>query len=490
MLGVKSEVVTTVPPPPGQPVDREKEIERFRRVLDQIRRSVATTPVLEWYGPPGIGKSTLIGLLAGECDSRAISWALVNFKTSSSENYVEDPTLLLDVIASELLERASRRADPAAYREEIAQFRSGSRPAQTIRAYFAMSPDERLYQRPAWLDLLRVVTTQFIELVRALGQQKGEPLLPVVLFFDETEQADFELADWIEEWVISPLVQLKHVVVVWTARRPWRWKRPEVRRRLESDSLGVFEQKDLQQQFRSSGAERRVVEALFEKVYSVTGGHPFANAVVIEEVRGWEDSGEMVDQDVFSQREKSLLWLIFDKFIRDYAFRSLDRDSPKPYERTACELMALVRLFDTTMLRRVLQACSGDLFAEWTQEDFGDLLLRLKKTQLLVWNRGYTLDPTLRHLVHQYYETCERLIYAEANRTALKVYEEWLKKPVDNRALFVIEALYHQACLNRAGDSVSLEQMLDDQLREYRERIKDPQALRDALERLAGEARG
>ena len=123
MLGANSEVVTTVPPP-GQPVDREKEMERFRRVLDQIRRSVATTPVLEWYGPPGIGKSTLIGLLAGKCDSRAIPWALVNFKTSSSENYVEDPTLLLDVMASELLERASQHADPAAFREEIALFRS------------------------------------------------------------------------------------------------------------------------------------------------------------------------------------------------------------------------------------------------------------------------------------------------------------------------------------------------------------------------------
>ena len=350
-----------------------------------------------------------------------------------------------------------------------------------------MSPDERLYQRPAWLDLLRVVTTQFIELVRALGQRKGESLAPVVLFFDETERADFELADWIEEWVISPLVQLKHVVVVWTARRPWRWKRPEVRRRLESDSLGVFEQKDLQLQFKSSGADLRVVEALFEKVYSVTGGHPFANAVVIEQVRRWEDNGERVDQDVFSERETNLLWQVFDRFIRDYAFRSLDKDSSEPYERTACELMALVRLFDTTMLRRILLACSDDLFAGWTQEDFGDLLLRLKKSHLLVWNRGYALDPTLRHLIHQYYATCEQPTYVAANQIALEVYGEWLKKPVDNRALFVIELLFHQACLNRAGESVNLEQVLDNQLREYQERIKDPYALRDALERLAGE---
>ena len=303
-----------------------------------------------------------------------------------------------------------------------------------------------------------------------------------MLFFDETEHVDFELADWIEEWVVSPLIQLKQVVIAWTARRPWRWKRPEIRRRLESRALGVFDQETVQEQFRSSGSPSDLVSALFAKVYSVTGGHPFASAVVIDQVNLWEAEGERVTPEVFSQREKVLLTTIFEKFIRAYAFQDLDSAA-----RIACELMGLVRIFDTTMLRRVLQEHGGDLFRDWSQEDYGDLLLNLKKSQLLVWTKGYGLDPALRYLIHEYYAVCQPEVYVEVNKTALEVYQEWLTRPVDNRALFVIETLYHQACLSRAGVSVGLGDTLDGQLQEYRSRIRDEQALRQALEQLTGE---
>jgi hypothetical protein len=168
--------------------------------------------------------------------------------------------------------------------------------------------------------------------------------------------------------------------------------------------------------------------------------------------------------------------------IQDYAFERLDREA-----RIACELMGLVRIFDTTMLRRVLHEHGGQPFREWSQEDYGDLLLRLKKTQLLVWTKGYSLDPALRYLIHEYYAACQPETYVAVNRTALGVYLEWLTRPVDNRALFLIEALYHQACLRRAGEAVSLEDTLEEQLGEYRRRIRDDDALRQALEQLAGE---
>ncbi len=465
-------------------VNRDADVALFRDALDRIiMQRPGMTPVFEWHGGPGIGKTTLVkALLIPECVAKGVPWVLIDFLKSPIEEYVTDPTLLLEAILVELGKNAHVAIEDVDFRNRLADFRARARPAQVIRAYFEMSPDDRLYRRPEWLEALRDVAHKFVAAVAHLGQRNTNQLRPVVLFFDETEHSDFELADWVEEWVISPLSQFKQVVVVWTARRPWRWKRPEIRRRLESRALGVFDQEAVQKQFQSMGSSWDLASALFAKVHSVTGGHPFANAVVIGQVNAWTAGGEAVTPDVFSQREKELLTTIFERFIKDYAFKGLDDAA-----RIACELMGLVRIFDTTMLRRVLQEHGGDLFRDWRQEDYGDLLLRLKKTQLLVWTKGYGLDPALRYLIHEYYAICQPHTYVAVNRIAFAVYEEWLTRPVDNRALFLLEALYHQACLRRAGESVDLGETLDRQLQEYHKRIRDEQALRQAIEKLADE---
>lgn len=484
MLNDRPQPMVLTVPDPHAAVNRDADVALFREALDRIiMQRPGITPVFEWHGGPGIGKTTLVkALLIPECTARRVPWVLVDFLNSPIQEYVADPTFLLEAVLDELGKHAGVRIEDAVFQEKLAHFRSAERPAEVIRAYFEMSPDDRLYRRPPWLDALRDVVREFVAAVAHLGQRSSNQFRPVVFFFDETEHADFELADWIEEWVVSPLIQLKQTIIVWTARRPWRWKRPEIRRRLESRALGVFDQEAVQEQFRSMGSPSDLASALFAKVFSVTGGHPFANAVVIDQVNTWTAQGEHVTPDIFSRRENALLTTIFERFIQNYAFKDLDAAA-----RIACELMGLVRIFDTTMLRRVLQEHGGDLFRDWRQEDYGDLLLRLKKTQLLVWTKGYGLDPALRYLIHEYYAVCQSEVYVAVNQTALKVYEEWLTRPVDNRALFVMEALYHQACLRRAGVNVSLEETLDRQLQEYRDRIRDEEALRQALEQLAGE---
>jgi hypothetical protein len=168
--------------------------------------------------------------------------------------------------------------------------------------------------------------------------------------------------------------------------------------------------------------------------------------------------------------------------LRTMFFRDLDLDV-----KTACELVATVRWFDTVMLREVLNQNAGERFETWTQEDFGHLLLRLKRTQLLVWNKGYTLDPDLRHLINKHSFSSAKSAYIAVNKTALTVYQEWLEKPVDNRNLYVIEELYHLACLRRAGQELNLEERLQQRLAQYQEWITDVQVRRHVLERLKGE---
>ena len=256
----------------------------------------------------------------------------------------------------------------------------------------------------------------------------------------------------------------------WTARRPWRWKRPEIRRRLTSEPLDVFNPDMVKEQITSGSDQHDLSAQLFKNVHVITGGHPFANRVVINELDLLAKQGQTVTPETFSDFEARFLKEIFSQFIDGYAFKELESDDLK----IATKLIALVRLFDTTMLREVLQTCAGvTINLEDVKRIFGELLLQLKKTQLLVWEKGYALDPGLRHIIQKYFMVSEQKTYIDANQTALRVYKDWLGRPVDNRSLFVVEELYHSAALSQVGEPADLEEILNNRLKEYPIWIKD-----------------
>ncbi|MCZ7542707.1 MAG: ATP-binding protein [Anaerolineae bacterium] len=465
-------------------VDRREQVDQFEETLDRIRqkRPVPST-LFEWHGGPGIGKTTLIRFLRATCDEQKVPSILVDFLATGghARRYVADPAALIEDMTADLAKKAA--VDAGRLREKIAAYRALPRPEAVVPACIKMSQEERLYSSPEWYLALQVATQQFLDLVGRLSPaQDGQPQ-PVAIFFDETERVDVELADWIEEWLINPLAQMGHCVIIWTARRPWRWKRPEIRRRLHSEALTVFKEDEVKQQVVQSGsAGASLAEVLFQSVHHVTGGHPYANAVVIEQLDAWNKAGLTPTAEYFSAHRADVLREVFIGFIRGYALREFT-----PRVQIACELLAMVRLFDTTMLRAVLEAHGGELFKGWSQEDFGDLLLQLKRTQLLVWGKGFALDPSLRHIIHNYFLVCEPDMYRAVNRTALEVYQTWLDKPVDNRGLFVIEELYHEACLNRVGEQIAIEETFKARLSQYPVWITDQQALRSALEWLKEE---
>lgn len=483
---LESESPRILPPSLEQLVDRKEQLTRFTEVLERIsRQGPVSSNLFEWYGSPGIGKSMLVKMLAGRAGEKQAAWTIINFKKSLEKNdkYLQNPIALIDDIVTDLT--SSVNLNLQEYQAALQKYQTVLLPENgVVLTYASMDQEARLYRRPEWLTELRNVAIAFIKLINTLpSQAKMDGVCPVVLFFDETEYADINLVDWIEEWIINPLIQIKHCVVVWTARRPWRWKRPEIRRRLTSEMLKVFDPNMVKEQIENGSRTPNLVSELFKNVYTLTGGHPLASFIVISELDTLAKQGEVITPENFQDFESKLVEEVFDRFVNQYAFSELESNDLK----IACKYISLVRLFDSTMLRRILQECAGDLFARWSQDDFGDLLLKLKKTQLLVWEKGYAIDPGLRHIVHKYFMVLDRNKFITANRAALQVYEDWLGRPVDNRSLFVLEELYHSAALMQVGETISLTELLAKRLEEYPEWIRDGQALDNALERLEGE---
>lgn len=468
-------------------VDREDQIDKFKDVLSRISRKRPISKTLfEWWGGPGIGKSQLIKLLIKECKDfsrKNCSWALIRFTPDNTAQYMRDPVTLIEEIASALTEDLT--FDIFSLKREVQTYRESPHPAELIKSYYTLSRKERLYANLEWMERLKRVVVEFETLIRRLSQTgEGDFIRPVVIFFDETEKAAVRLVDWIEDWLIGLLQQLDHCVIIWTARRSWRlkWRDPALRLAFDSEPLGVFPQDHAKAQIQCRSSNASLVDQLFSNIYSVTNGHPSATAVATLQINSF-DWKQGITPETVADFQSALLKKIYDQFIRNYVFEDFAWD-----ERTALELLAMVRMFDTVMMREILQTAGGEEFKGWKNEDFGELLRRLKRSRLLSWKNGYTLDSDLRHLIKEYFLCCEQETFRVVNQAGLKEYRARLGRSVDNWNLFIVEELYHHASLIRLGETeIPLQQILQNRLEQYPYRITDDLALRQALERLQGE---
>ncbi len=455
------------------PVNRLDERGEFSSALERIRvlGSVFQT-IYEWYGSPGIGKSELLKLLAEECHIASVPYALINFKTKP-ELQADAPTRgREEVNATGLIQgllEGFGGLESKKVQDAIADYRSFS------------TDDKDIKQRQLkHSDMARA----FVQFVGEVSKRD-----PVVLLFDETEFADQDLVTWLEEWVLNPLIQNGKCLIVWAGRRPQRWKRFEVRRRLRCQELKPFDNDDTVKLFKKNSTFP--LEKFSEPVRRLTLGHPFADVVALRQLDYLAKEGKIPPLDQFSSIETNLIDGLVQEFVEAYAFKYVSNELA-----TACRMLALVRQFDVIMLREILTKTLPS-FAKYQREEFGGVLSSLRATQLVWWDdrrKGYALDHTLRHILGENIRRHQPDLYAQVNQIAIEIYRDWIKNAGDNRGVYIVEELYQQSCLNQvSSDShsnkkASLAGLLEQRLQGYSQR--DPDLRASALDRLYHELEG
>ena len=467
---------TIAPPDLSQIVNRTSQRATFTGVLERLRSGMPFQHnLLEWYGAPGIGKTTLLALLKNECTKRNTPWVLLDFdkeevgERKGYKDFASDPILLVN---DEILKSLSEyNIDITSVQEDIAAYYQEQLPPEGVCvAYARMTDKERSYSGQAWLKKMQQVVSSLLKTILSLAVKNSTGgVQPFTLFVDGGDNIPELLADWMEEFLVKPLIQSKRCIVVWIARYPWKWKRPELRWDRKSEELPGFQPDEVKQQLNYSPrfqSDHSLAEQLFGKVYSLTGGHPYAGAIVIGEIAQWTD----INSATLKQRERELYQEIYTHVIRNYALKDFSTE-----QSTALELCSMVRLVDMTTLQRILQECAGLMVENWQRKDFDRLLFDLRRTYLLRWEKnGWTVDPSLRHLMRSYYLASAEDTFQRVNLAALKVYQEWLSRAVDNRRLFIVEELYHYISLQQVGiRERELVDILEERLDQYPTEVKD-----------------
>jgi hypothetical protein len=156
--------------------------------------------------------------------------------------------------------------------------------------------------------------------------------------------------------------------------------------------------------------------------------------------------------------DHELIDVLMDRVIDQYVMVGIAEDL-----NAALRVLAAVRQFDVVFLQRLLGQLVPE-FKDLREALFLEVLSRLSGTYLVEWDRvrkGYALDITLRRILALRLRYNRQPIYLEANQIAATLYDDWIERVPENRSVYVVERLYHQACIALAADK-SVEQPVTD----------------------------
>lgn len=423
-------------------VGREKQINLVEERISIIRYGGSVfQAVINFHGVVGIGKTTLLRELEKRIREEGLPCTCVDFAAKDTWKALspQSQVRLLEGIAHGFCDGVG----DSALGEEIAHF-------------------DRLWdtgQQPEAEAQVETVVEEFLDYVKHLTTEQDAP---AVLLLDTLERADRELLDWLEDTVISPLIRTDRVLVVVASRAPHRWKRFEVRRRADQQRLKPFDEEITGKQLPPR------YSPLAPQVVRITAGHPFGNIHVIHSIRQIEEKvGRSFEQADFEEYKKRLVQELVDQLIEPVVMRDVPAEIKRAYR-----VVALARHFDVNVLRRLLTGFVEEPFAGKSAAYFLGVVGTMVKTTLVEWDsgrRGYVLDDTIRRMLALNVKLTSEERYKDINRELIRLYEEWIERVPENRSGFIIERLYHEACLQnvKGAEAETVAERLCDLLREY-----------------------
>lgn len=438
-------------------VDREQQIILFRGALNHIRsgKSVFKT-ILEFTGIPTIGKTTLVSLLCEVCKDKGVHYAHIDFDPNVNQNareYLESSAQLLIDIAMQLdiLKRLS--------------------PYDAAQKYDkpALAVSEQARQ-----ETLLVLTQTLRQEVNKLLQED-----PVVLFFDTADQAHPAILSFLEEEVVCPLAHKGRCLFVFAGRGAIIWRQFAVRQRVRTEHLTAFEIESVEDQLRQD-ARYSYLAHFSAQIHDLTGGLPLGNLIASRRMSELVDAGHRLEPRALFDDEPALIESIVKEVIDEQILRGID-----PLLVEAYHVLALVRRFDVNLMRRLLPG-----FVSAPDNDYTRLRSALAANHLILSDgKGcYNTDVTLQHILGRWGRLQSQERYCRVNHAAMEIYQEWIERVAEDRSIYVVEALYHEACLalvEREEDFSGLQESLGRYLGYYQH--DDPDILDSMIDRLEKE---
>lgn len=264
----------------------------------------------------------------------------------------------------------------------------------------------------------------------------------VLILLDNAEEIYSQAFQSFEQEVLIPLRKTRGFLVIMTRFRPIAWPPGStLAQYTDQHELTLF----------SVGATHEQLAPLFahaaRKVQALTGGHPDANGYV---VKMWQKETE--------RDPSAASWLddhgprIAETLVDEIVYEKIMQEKAPGIQRVFLRA-SVVRQLEVNLLADLLRVNYEGLggFDAATGFRYFELFGQMQRTGLLSWDqerKGWAIESAVRRIL----AASLRLNYPEAyeslNRIALQTFERWMAGFPEDRSLFIVESLYHHACLN------------------------------------------
>jgi hypothetical protein len=432
-------------------INREHELRLIQERLDGLNSGAAVThPVLFFHGVQMVGKSTLLRKAYRLARSYGMPAVLLDFDreqlklTTGMDNRYDGEARRV-WLAHDLMAGLIKSADAPA-----------ARPIQPEWD----TPDEAVAKCLEYIGWLQ----RFLQ-------------KPVALLFDTLEELEYENLHWLQERLLSNLLDTRQVFVAFAGWAYEDHREPDklhprfiwpVSRCVSAQRLKAFGLEDSSKQV--SNLNSRLPGWLdTERLLDVTGGLPGLNE-------------QAVHQPTESEHRllESMVEVIFDRVARQQA-----RDL-----RDELLVLAAFRQFDLRLLGQVMQTLWPEKHPQVDRPASRRLLNRLQATTLVEQypdGYGYVVPHDIRRVLDTYLRRHNPQQHFQTHELAFRWFQGEVEK---GDRMFVADELYHLAALWRDVAESQGKLAMPDGLPNGQNRLDQLKAvLANGLEKLEGHRR-
>jgi hypothetical protein len=434
-------------------INRKHELRLIQERLDGLNSGAAVThPVLFFHGVQMVGKSTLLRKAYRLARSYGMPAVLLDFDreqlklTTGMDNRYDGEARRV-WLAHDLMAGLIKSADAPA-----------ARPIQ-----------------PEW-DTADEAVAKCLEYISWLQRFLQKP---VALLFDTLEELEYENLHWLQERLLSNLLDTRQVFVAFAGWAYEDHREPDklhprfiwpVSRRMLVHRLEAFDLSASQDQISNLGGLPDWLDT--EQLLDVTGGLPGLN-----------------EQAALSQAETELdlltamVGVIFDRVARQQA-QDLQEE---------LLVLAPFRQFDPRLLGHVIETlneCWPDKYPQMDRPSSRKLLNRLRATTLVEQHPdgyGYVVPHDIRRVLDTHSRRRNLQQHFEVHLLAIRWFRDEIEK---GDPVFIADELYHLAALWRDVAESQGQLTMPDGLPDGRQRLDQLKAvLANGLEKLEGHRR-
>jgi hypothetical protein len=384
-------------------VNREAELRLIDEALGTLldRRRLLRTPIIEFYGVEGIGKTAMLKQIRRRCQEYNL------------------PCIWADVGQSIAL--ISRQIAEQAY----------SSPASKALAEKQITEPE---QEDGWLALS-------LEATRNLSRQRGA----AVLLLDAVNPLDEEQVHWLEA-LLRELTESNAFLVVLACQR----EQPFARERAVARTVALYELAPLDRQSCDtylSGTGLHLAPEVRELIFEWTRGYPLAMEVLTEAIQGGLDPRRPEDR-------QTLLQVLTERVIHQRVLRKVSPERRGSYEELL-RLLSMPRRFNLVILQELIERFAPALARESSLAYFSLPREISAATEVLRWRlerAGYAVETPVRQLFLLKQRMEDPTIFIALHRFLAELNQQLAERVGGtDRVRYLREWLYHSALVGEAA---------------------------------------